>query len=156
MFGGVYGKEKEVIWVALTCIRGPVLLKFYKTENRGTVILSFSRHLWAIFFSFFKFPDQTGCNKRPQILPLLSSCSLFPKLVKPLSSIILNMARINNPTPHRKCRIASEIPPTTPFSPHAHCFFPTTPRDNMGEGGGENPPYVIVNLSHKVPHSQKV
>lgn len=77
---------------------------------------------------FFKFQDQTGCNKRPQIPPpLSSSCSLFPKLVKPLSSIILNMAHINKPMLRRKYRNPAPPPPPPPRS--------RTPA-KMG-GGGE-------------------
>lgn len=99
---------------------------------------------------FFKFQDQTGCNKRTQIPPpLSSSCSLFPKLVKPLSSIILNMAHINSPMLHHKYSTVSKIHP------------PRLPPRWVEEGGsgGVNAPYVTLNLylqmKHKVPHSHE-
>lgn len=59
-----------------------------------------------------KFPDQTGCNKRPPNPPPPlhppPPAPLFPKLVKPLSSIILKhgshqqtLRRRRKETPHR-------------------------------------------------------
>ncbi|KAI9541007.1 hypothetical protein NQZ68_035294 [Dissostichus eleginoides] len=58
----------------------------------------------------------------------LSYALLASRVPGPLSSIILNMARINNPTLHRKCCIASEIPP-----PPSHTLLFKPPPKHSGD-----------------------